>query len=269
MVTPDRIAWLMVLLFPAIVLAQSADPVCGFERVHQRQLATDSRYQALVGRAVNPTKANGAATDEELYIIPVVFVVYHVGEAVGTGSNSADATLIEQLALLNRYYAAEAPFSNGVNSHIRFVLAQRSPTCQASSGIVRVDARSAAGYEANGVTNYTDAFRLLPLSSEYGSSQADRFVFIRVVRNLTFAAGFATFGGGIFVDAELINNAQNGNTLLAHEMGHVLYLYHTFQGSSASNGTFVCPANSNPALDGDEVADTAPHKQFDPPSCSE
>ena len=70
------------------------------------------------------------------------------------------------------------------------------------------------------------------------------------------------------MDARLISTAQNGNTLLAHEMGHVLFLYHTFQGS-ATNGTYVCPPNGNPALDGDEVTDTAPHRQFDPPACSE
>ena len=149
--------FLIVFLFPAIALAQSAEPACGFERVHQGQLATDSLYRSRVGRAVAGSGTKGVTADDELYTIPVVFVVYHVGEAVGTGSNLADAALTEQLALLNRYYAAEAPFTDGVNSRIRFVLAQRSPTCQAGSGIVRVDARSAAGYEANGVTNYTDA----------------------------------------------------------------------------------------------------------------
>ena len=58
-----------------------------------------------------------------------------------------------------------------------------------------------------------------------------------------------------------------GVRLFAHELGHSLFLNHTFAGDNSclgcSNDHVVCPANGDPFNNGDQVADTPPHRVSD------
>ncbi len=267
--------YLFVLLFISsysLVLAQNPTPsACGTDDVHRSRMATDSTYRNFVLKIKQQVadKVAAKAFDGTTYTIPVVFVVYHLGEAVGTGTNVSDAALQAQVDLMNQMYAGSSATYPAPRANIQFTLARRTPDCQAFSGIVRVDGRSVADYQTTGV-NGSDSQEnaLRQLSGMFSTSSTDNFVVIRVVHNITFAAGYAYFGGDMFVEAGGMTSASTYNKLLSHEMGHVLFLDHTFNGSETSTpSSYTCPANANPAVDGDAVADTDPHKQNEPANC--
>ena len=244
---------------------------CGTDLLHQTQVETDTVYQRFVLKTRQQLleKTTDKSFDGITYTIPVVFVVYNLGEAVGSGSNVSDAALQAQLELMNQLYAANTTNYPGPRANIQFTLARRTPDCRPFTGIVRVDARSVTNYLTTGLDgSSTQESQLRQLSGLFATRTAEKFVVVRVVQNISFAAGYAYFGGDIFIAASGLTSADTYNKLLSHEMGHVLFLQHTFNGSETSlPGSFTCPANANPAVDGDAVADTDPHKQNEPYNC--
>ena len=158
---------------------QDTPPVkrCAAEEVQQIRMDADPDYKAFVLRAKQaPTNKVNVSR-----VIPVVFVVYHLGEAVGTGTNLSDALLQAQLARMNQVYAAQGAYSTGFNTQIQFVLAQRSPACTAINGIIRYNASGVAGYSANGITSYGNGDNLAANFPEYANPNAEQFITIRVV----------------------------------------------------------------------------------------
>jgi hypothetical protein len=192
-----------------------------------------------------------------VYTIPVVFHIYHLGESIGTGSNVSDANIQDALASMNQAFRASGSYAGiSPDVKIQFVLASRSPTCQNTNGIVRIDARDITNYQTNGLAYNDEAMvnALRALSSWPISS----YINIRVVHNITGAGGFAYFLNDLFMPAFATNGGYS--SFWAHEMGHSMNLYHTFQGD---NGNQVCPPNADPENDGDKISDTDPHKQGD------
>lgn len=268
---------LFILLIAALVFGpglgygqMAPNPGCGTDQVMARQPALDSLYRQLARqlRTVPLTDKTGSkarkADNATLYTIPVVFIVYHLGEAVGTESNVSDAAIEAILARTNNYYrtTGTAPFL-GTDARIQFALAKRTPTCPsvATSGIVRVDGRTIPAYNAtNGTLTGDGAIEqgLRTATPNFPRLDADGVLVIRVVKQIGFAAGYAYFGGDVFFGSQYISTARF-NSFLAHEIGHVFTLYHTFAGQVFDNGVMTCPPNNNPDIDGDQVADTEPH----------
>ena len=193
-----------------------------------------------------------------VYTVPVVFHIYHLGEAVGVGSNASLASVQNALLGMNNAFRAQAEYT-GVSPDVRiqFVLAARTPTCGATDGIVRVDGRAVAGYEANGLAYGDDvaeaAFRAL---SSWPNSQ---YVNIRIFHDITGTGGYAYFLNDIFMPVNSLTLANSD--FWAHEMGHSFNLYHTFEGDRDNSNNAICPINNNPATDGDLITDTDPHKR--------
>lgn len=267
------VAWLSLLLsLPS--LAQNRPFDCGTDQNMATRLATDSSYRRFF-QSLRPNQDKGGVDTTTVFTLPVVFVVYHLGEAVGTGSNIADAALQAQIDLLNRTFSAQQPSYVGADTRIRFALARRTPNCTAFNGIVRVDARSVPGYQSNGVgwTDWQMVDRLRGLVPEYANSFTDRVIVVRVVQYVTGAAGWAAYGGDITVPAGGLLSADTHSTLMTHEMGHALFLPHTFQGSEVWDETgtpsIICPPNNNPEYDGDQVPDTDPHQKWEPANACE
>ncbi|TAE25244.1 MAG: hypothetical protein EAZ91_19300 [Cytophagales bacterium] len=258
---------LLVLLSRANGQQTQTGLSCGTDPYVAQRIEADSAYRAFVlATRSTPTEK---VDNETLYRIPVVFVVYHVGEAIGTGSNVSDADLSYQLDLLNRRYAGVAPF-NSPNSNIQFELAKRTPGCAPFGGILRINASGVPNYSNQGVTSHDVGTALANSFPDYPNKMFDNFLVIRVVNTISFASGYALINGGnVFVNATGMKDRSDGNFLLAHEVGHVLSLFHTFYGSQLqSNYTFSCPANANPNTEGDYVADTDPHKEGNSGFCS-
>jgi hypothetical protein len=267
---PNLFCWLFGLWLLGqygYVLAQQQPTPCGIDQAYRNQLTSDSLYRKFVQSAL-PLQDKADPDTTTLLTIPVVFVVYHLGETVGFGSNVSDAALQYQLDLMNDMFAGKRPHYVGPDARIRFVLARRSQACGAFSGIARVDARSVPGYQTSGLP-YSDgnmAMQLRNLLPAYSNSVSSEFVTIRVVHQTTGASAWAYYGGDVFMPSGSMTNYGVYSTLLTHEMGHALFLEHTFNGSlyNSGNNLFSCPTNDNPETDGDRVADTDPHRQNEP-----
>ncbi len=266
----------VILIFFASFLSVSAmaQSICGFDPIHQSAMQRDPAYKAAI--EVNNVKlrkyialnGNALRISVTTYTIPVVVHVVHTGGAVGTIYNPDDATIIATINYLNQVFKGTATgMSGGVGDMgLQFVLAQRDPNCNATSGIDRVDGRSLSGYEANGVNVPTSTNNISDLNLKNQSRwDPSKYYNIWVVNKIDgadgtagqYTAGYAYFpeSGNSDGTVMLATQMNINKKTLPHEMGHAFGLYHPFEGSA--NNT-ICPSNSNCTIDGDMVCDTDP-----------
>jgi hypothetical protein len=207
------------------------------------------------------------ADNDALYILPVVVHVIHTGGAIGTTDNPSDASIFTMLQNLNNSWRKQGPVSGGVDMRIQFQLAQRSPAGTATTGINRVDGSGIPDYASGGIA----------LNNTSGSAPQDVVKSVSLWPNTDYIniwlvnkidgdpfspGGFAFFPqhtdaaiDGIVINAAILGNADS--KLIAHEMGHVFELYHTFHDESFN----FCPRLDSCAEYGDLVCDTEPSPQ--------
>ena len=130
---------------------------CGFE--HKRQLfLQDLTNQSNAYKAESEIQkhiALGQARSFDVYNIPVVVHVLHLGEAIGVGTNISDAQIQSSINHLNQFYRGLTS-NSPVDFEIEFSLAQQDPNCNATSGINRIDASIVPNYSTGGVDYYSD-----------------------------------------------------------------------------------------------------------------
>lgn len=182
------------------------------------------------------------------YTIPVVFHIIHQG-----GAENIPATAI-QLSLdhLNQSFANAGPYdpSTGVATNIDFCLAKRKPDGTLSSGIERIS-------DPLTNLNMNDDLALKNLSRYDPTQYLNIWVVDEICgSNGCGVAGYAYFPSahgsnldGIIVEARWLGNSPANSSILTHEIGHYLGLYHTFEGGCQNDD---CLAN------GDRVCDTPP-----------
>ncbi len=250
--------------------AQSRLGQCAFDQVHKDLLQKNEQYkknvEAMEAKILEMVKKGSAyRTEAAKYVIPVVVHVMHTGTAVGTGYNISDTQIQQALNFANQLYAGSML---SANTEIEFVLAKRSPACTATTGINRVNVGGNATYVAGGVKKSTmtgvDETVIKDLSRWSNQDYYNIWVVNKIDGNDgtmccgSFTAGYAYFPGApANLDGTIILASQMTNTsgTLAHELGHGLGLFHTFEGDNSG-----CPANGNCNTDGDKVCDTEPHQ---------
>ncbi len=182
---------------------------------------------------------NNKVTNRAIITIPVVFhVVYRT-----TAENVTNTQIANQLARLNGDFAT---------SEFKFVMAQRTPTGVATTGIER---------KLTTTTSFTYDDKVKS-SSTGGLNAWDATKYLNIwTCNLGGGLlGYATFPGGPpSVDGVVVLYSSlpggtaapyNLGRTATHEVGHWLNLYHTFQGGCARNAS----------TGGDLVADTPAEK---------
>ena len=221
-----------------------------FLRIEQ---LTEAYRERMAGSA-----SQRLADQNGIITIPIVFHVLHLGEAVGTGTNIADARLIEQVAILNAAFSqtnnqAAIPQQFRVvagNPNFRFILACRTPEgLQVSTGIVR--RQTAAGQQ------FTAESQNAKQTAQNGDDPwpTDRYLNIWITPNLSSEQDGPLFGYAQFpnkftespnTDGVVVrfdatgrdagNNAARteGHTLV-HEIGHWLNVIHVYAGGCNSN----------------------------------
>lgn len=210
-------------------------------------------------------KLRVSATSEVFYRIPLVV---HVLEPDGASSIMTDAEIYQMISRLNNQLKAGSGYTESQNINIEFVLAKRSPDCSSTSGIVRVDMSSNITYVESGVMSQTtEGISDLDAksSSNWGNTNYYNLWIVNEIDNkkVDGVIGYAYFPGaeanvdGALMIADQLKNENS--TLLVHELGHALGIYHTFQGYSGSeeNG-YSCSSNASPTTQGDKCADTDP-----------
>ena len=189
---------------------------------------------------------------DEIITLPVVF---HI---VNQDPNSiSDGQIISALKDLNDAFSKSGSYvaSAGVDTKIRFCLAQKDPDGGNTTGITRTKS-----FFSTHLNKDNEDARLKKLIQWDPSS----YINIWLVSSIDAEAyaefscgtwfrlgvgGYATMPpGGDPLDGIVVTSS---GVLLAHEMGHYLGLYHTFEGGCQNN---------NCANDGDRVCDTPPDR---------
>ncbi|MEZ5026583.1 MAG: zinc-dependent metalloprotease [Chitinophagales bacterium] len=255
------------LILP-IYFLQAQNNTCANEQFQTIQLQ-NPEFRQQVESIINSNQATNKTT-EDVLVIPIAVHVLHLGEDSGVGSNIPDLQIQEAVEKANSLWRNTFVTENSLSNDIKveFCLAQYDPHGNPSTGIVRADASSIPRYAETGI-GYIEAV----LQGIFGSDETQTKGFsdwdhnyvlnIWVVHKIAGGWGgyaFFPFGNNYPTDGVVItaNSMNKNSTTLAHELGHAMGLFHTFQG--AENG---CPANDLCFIQGDWICDTPPHRRSD------
>lgn len=190
------------------------------------------------------TKITGNTFREAAAIatIPVVVHIIHNGGP----ENISDAQVLTAIANFN------SKFAESNNYQIQFCLAQRDPLGNSTNGITR---------NQSALTNETMETEDISLK-DINRWDPHCYMNIWIVKSINSQSmgngviGYAYFPSahgqpmdGIVIEADYFGTSAENDAVGAHEIGHYLGLYHTFE-----NGC----GNSNCLIDGDQVCDTPP-----------
>ena len=209
-----------------------------------------TEYQSLSG---------GNGCTKAIYIIPVVVhVVHDINDAYGVGSNISYEQIENQINALNRSFSNvdnSAPYA--VNTGIQFCLVD---TTRTSSSYTKLQVKDRdLMINATNLNSFSDSRYLnIYVIDEFVNSSG----------NNSGIRGLGTFPSsgtreGVIMQASrfgkydlncsncVIDNISEGK-ILAHEVGHYLGLYHTFQDSCSGMDSTSCKT------EGDRCCDTPP-----------
>lgn len=258
-------------------------PPCGTDGAHEELLSQGSEYaarqaqfmtawQASLAQPGTPTAVALVNDSLPIYTIPVVVHVIHRGSPLGVEENISDAQILSAIDALNEDFR-KIPGSNGdgsgVDTHISFALAHRTPTNEPTTGIVRVNGSNIPGFQEHGIASLeslpgANQTEVKSLVTWYGEDYLNVFVVPEINGNNGGAGvqGFSYVGptgdarDGVTLLYNVIGTTgvlKPGRTLnrtLTHEVGHHLSLFHTFY------DTEECGEEDDCALQGDFVCDT-------------
>lgn len=294
------------LLFSLTLTAQQQQRLCAFDQHLEEQdrnnpgarQAIDDIVRKVQAQRKNNPNSTFNKTVNGVYEIPVVVhVVYPTGAAVGSTYNKTDAQIQAWLDRANQMYAgtyawpsSPADFGTSAAFPIKLVLAKRDPNCNATTGIVRYDGGGIANYNTSGVKQQTaNGATTTQIKALAPHWPEDSYFNIYVVNMFDGDAtpnaglmGWAAFPNTTnsayesFMKSGVVTNSND--TTLAHEFGHAMGLYHTFQGgnyAAQSGATGYCPpaGTGDCTQDNDQVCDTevsgAAYFQFPSPTNSQ
>ncbi|MCD6019148.1 MAG: hypothetical protein K0S53_2269 [Bacteroidetes bacterium] len=232
---------------------------CGTDEIHRQLLLSDPAYAQRMQSYedyVATIQPSLQKTMGVVYKMPVVVHVMHKGEAIGTGINVSDQAIRDAIQDLNEMYRkvpGTAGDGNGVDVEIEYSLAVRDPAGNCTNGIVRVNMTGNSAYMSNGVDRSSSggiSDASLKAISVWNQTKYYNIWLISEIDNNNGGSGvqgYAYFASshGSSVDGAVIlssNFISGTSTTAAHELGHSLNLYHTFEGDGTGS---TCPAASN------------------------
>jgi hypothetical protein len=258
--------WLLIVglcMGPQTMFSQ--DEPCASDVLHEHLLKTDPEYarvaeereRSLLAMGMEGTSGNRG----EIYTVPVVVHVIHIGEPLGEGTNISDVQIRDALYGLNR--RLRNLDNTSVDFEIEFCLATIDPNGMPTNGITRHDFSANSDYVEGGV-NVTgievgETSGVIRNISMWPWWEYLNIYVVTEVSNGDYH-GYATYptseeGFSVFITYDFMLESYS---LLTHEIGHTLYLYHTFEEDSGGD---ECPPNDPCNDDGDHICDTPPHRR--------
>lgn len=277
-------------LFSLTLTAQQQERFCGFDQTIKEQDKKNPGLRKAFDKIIRNIESNQKDSMvpsfgklvNGVYEIPVVVHVIHPnGAAVGSAYNKSDAQIQAWLDRTNQMYAGTyawstnavpADFGTSAVLPVKLVLAKRDPNCNATTGIVRYNGGSLAGYNTSGMAYQTasGASRnaIIGLAPHWPETSYFNIYIISMFD------GFASPNSGLMGFAAFPNTADpyyesfmksgvvtnDHDTTFAHEFGHAMGLYHTFQDGNyqAQPGDpDYCPPTTGICEDDDDgVCDT-------------
>jgi len=231
-----------------------------FYATHPEYKAINQQVEKLLAER-NRGLQSGLLKTQRTSGIVTLPVVVHIIHNNGS-ENISDAQVFQGIQHLNEAYANSGYYdpADGVNTQIQFCMAQRDPANNATNGITR----DISSYTVMGGPDY--------YSDDQNVKNIDRwnplcYINIWIVKSIpTSVVGYAYLPSahgsnvdGIIIEAAYFGSSYANDVVAAHEMGHYLGLYHTFEGGCTNND---CTA------DGDKVCDTPPDQSTAGISCS-
>ncbi|MCB0567160.1 MAG: PKD domain-containing protein, partial [Phaeodactylibacter sp.] len=243
---------------------ENTDAFCTQAQLHARKMQTDDAYrrttQRMEERLLSLAQQSDAARSPlTQYTLPVVVHIIHNNG----GENISDGQVAEALQHLNDAFANVGYYNpaTGVDTEIAFCLARRDPDGNATTGVNRIQST------LTGLNSSIDDQAMKNLSRWDPLQYINVWVVKEICSNNGCGvAGYAYLPGahgqpydGIVLEAGYMGSNPTGSTVLIHEMGHYLGLYHTFEGG--------CP-NGDCQQEGDRVCDTPPDNTTARTPCS-
>lgn len=228
---------------------QAADPV----QVEKERAINHQVYRSLI-------HGNTLREDTAIRTIPVVVHIIHQGGE----ENISDELVILGIQHLNEAFANTGSYHQpaGMDTRIRFCLAQQDPQGMPTTGITR--------YESP-LTNLISETQDIQLKNLVRWNPRE-YLNIWLVNEITSmsmgsnVAGYAYFPSshgspedGIVNEARWFGSSVDNSKVHIHEAGHYLGLYHTFNGGCRNN---------NCLQDGDLVCDTPPDASTEGVGCN-
>jgi hypothetical protein len=253
--------------------------------LHHQLMQTDPQYAARIQAdeaKIQQIISSGGDRSGSTYVIPVVVHVLHLGESVGSGTNISDAQINSAISNMNACYSGTGSYPTNID--VQFQLAQRDPTCNATTGIIRVNASGFSNYGTNGITSANET--TIKAISKWPNSEYYNIWIVSEIDNNgggSGTQGYAYFPGASssYDGAVILYNSfgydptgalgynlksyTNRNVTANHELGHAFNLYHTFEGDDGDSDGSVdqCPVNVTCTTDGDKCCDTEAHRRDD------
>ena len=203
-------------------------------------------------------------------VLPVAFHRMINGVSSPITSSITNAQLQAALTILNNIYAGVASGSKpaSTNTHIQFCMAQ----VDALGGATTTNSFVNTTALPLDNTNQSQINALSSIVQATGKFPTTKYINIYIVEDITSTvAGFAymppSHGSsfdGIYIEAQYLlpptipNDLSYNITVLSHEMGHYLGLFHTFGICNAPLIQTCSCYNNNCLFDGDMVCDTPP-----------
>lgn len=210
------------------------------------------RNRQIHSGQLRPQRLNGIVT------LPVVVHIIHNNGA----ENISDAQVLQGISNLNSAYANIGYYdpSDGVNTQIQFCMAQRDPANNLTNGITR----NVSPYTVMGGANYYFDDQIVKNINRWNPLC---YINIWLVKSIPGSViGYAYLPpahgsdvDGIVEEAAYFGTSGANDVVVAHEMGHYLGLYHTFEGGCTNNDC---------ASEGDKVCDTPPDQSTSGISCT-
>ncbi len=256
--------FLLLFIFPSTTYSQQLP--CYFDEHMEYLIETDPEFEEILlmnEDYLQEMMHNNpeAIMNSSILTVPVVFhVIHHSYENVGVGSNILDSRIYQALQDLNDYFRDVQDL--GTDVEIEFCLAVRDPEGGFTTGINRVNGDGVPYFLNSGLIQGQNEDEVKSLSRWPN----DQYLNIWVVGEIEsdpniVTLGFATFPGtnSQLDGVVLISDATGLNqyaTVIPHEVGHFLNLYHTFHGGNST----TCASDVDCHYDGDKCCDTDPHK---------
>lgn len=257
-----------VLILNARSAAQNNTFSCGWLKARtmeeNRNPVLFALRKAAAQKQINDYLQNHRTqVNDTLYTLPLVVHVIHTGSPIGSPDNPTDANINDMIAGLNNAWRKNGAQYGGVDVKMQFQLAIRSPQCGSTTGIIRVNGSSIPNYVSGGIAIGTypgsaDEWTVKAIDRWPNTDYINIWLVNKINGSSTATGGFAYFaeynsaaGDGIVINSVYANGVSSKT--LAHEMGHVFELYHTFHDDAYET---QCPRTDSCAFYGDEVCDT-------------